>query len=95
VILHWSSGAVRDLIALHGYIATEDPAAAAAIAARIRAAVESLIAMPNMGRRGRVKGTRELIIAGTPFIVAYTVLRGQVVEILAVIHGAREWPSEL
>jgi toxin ParE1/3/4 len=50
--------------------------------------------MPQMGRRGRVKGTRELVIAGTPSIVAYTVLRGQVVEILAVIHGAQEWRAE-
>ncbi len=50
--------------------------------------------MPQLGRRGRVKATRELVVAGTPFIVAYTVLRGQVVEILAVIHGAQEWPDE-
>ena len=50
--------------------------------------------MPQLGRRGRVKATRELVIAGTPLNVAYTVLRGQVVEILAVIHGAHEWPDE-
>jgi plasmid stabilization system protein ParE len=85
---------VRDLVALRRYIAADDPAAAATVAWRIRGVVENLIAMPQMGRRGRVKGTRELVIAGTPFIVAYTVLRGQVVEILAIIHGAQEWPAE-
>jgi toxin ParE1/3/4 len=85
---------VRDLAALRRYIAADDPVAAATVAARIRGAVENLISMPQMGRRGRVKGTRELVIAGTPFIVAYTVLRAQVVVILAVIHGAQEWPAE-
>jgi toxin ParE1/3/4 len=94
LILHWSSGAVRDLAALRRYIAADDPLAAATVASRIGGAVETLIAMPQTGRRGRVKGTRELVIAGTPSIVAYTVLRGQVVEILAVIHGAQEWPAE-
>jgi len=85
---------VRDLAALRRYIAADDPVAAATVASHIRAAVENLIAMPQLGRRGRAKATRELVIAGTPFIVAYTVLRGQVVEILAVIHGAQEWPED-
>jgi toxin ParE1/3/4 len=39
-----------------------------------------------------VPETRELVVSGTPYIVPYTV-RGDVVEIHAVLHGARKWPE--
>ena len=47
-----------------------------------------------MGREGRVPGTRELIIPGTPLIVPYR-LHDQDgrVEILTVLHAARRWPE--
>jgi toxin ParE1/3/4 len=40
-----------------------------------------------------VAGTRELVIRGTPFVVAYRVKKNEV-WVLAVIHGARKWPDE-
>jgi toxin ParE1/3/4 len=43
-----------------------------------------------MGRKGRVPGTRELII--TPYIVAYRT-RGTALEVVAIIHAARHWPD--
>ena len=45
-----------------------------------------------MGRTGRLAGSRELIVPGTSFIVAYR-LQGQVVELLGVLHAARRWPE--
>jgi len=45
-----------------------------------------------MGRPGRVDGTREFVVAGTPYIIPYRV-RGETVELLAVMHGARRWPD--
>jgi len=45
------------------------------------------------GRDGRVAGTRELVIRGTPFIVAYRIERNEL-QILAVFHAARKWPDE-
>jgi toxin ParE1/3/4 len=45
-----------------------------------------------MGPPGRVAGTRELIVAGTPYIVAYRVAASQV-DALAVIHASRRWPQ--
>jgi len=70
----------------------ENPSAAHAVIDRIESAVSVLRAHPEIGRSGRVEGTRELVISGTPFIVAYRIARRRV-EILAVIHGARRWPE--
>jgi toxin ParE1/3/4 len=48
---------------------------------------------PGLGRPGRVEGTRELVVANTPYLVSYRV-RNNVVEILRVFHGARKWPQK-
>ena len=48
---------------------------------------------PLSGRDGRVDGTRELVIPGTQYIVAYRVVDSGV-EILAIMHGARQWPEK-
>jgi toxin ParE1/3/4 len=45
-----------------------------------------------MGRRGRVAGTRELIVSDTPYIIPYRV-RANAVEILRVFHAAGKWPN--
>jgi toxin ParE1/3/4 len=49
---------------------------------------------PEMGRPGRVPGTRELVIPSTPFIVPYR-LDGNTIQILRVFHGARRWPESI
>ena len=54
------------------------------------AGIESLARHPDMGRKGRVAATRELVVA--PYVVAYRVRRTEI-EILAIIHGARRWPD--
>lgn len=59
---------------------------------RIRQAVSHLDRRPRMGRLGKLEGTRELVVPGTPFIFVYRVANG-VVEILRIIHGAQLWPD--
>lgn len=54
--------------------------------------VETLSSHPKKGRVGRVTGTRELVIGGTPFLVAYREA-AEAVEVLRVLHGARRWPE--
>jgi toxin ParE1/3/4 len=61
---------------------------------RIRGAVEQLAAMPGIGRPGRVPGTRELVVTGTPYIVPYRV-RDDAVQIITVLHAAQKWPDRL
>jgi hypothetical protein len=47
---------------------------------------------PEIGRNGRVAGTRELVIPKTPFLVPYRV-NGQSLEILRIYHAAQRWPE--
>jgi toxin ParE1/3/4 len=91
--LLWTPPALADLASLRAYIAEQDPAAARRVVQRIIHMVETALPRsPEMGRPGRVPGTRELVITGTPFVVPYR-LRGQTIQILRVYHGARRWPE--
>ncbi|MGH7056038.1 MAG: type II toxin-antitoxin system RelE/ParE family toxin [Stellaceae bacterium] len=84
----------RRLEDVYEWIARDTPAAAQRTVARIRAAVERLAATPGLGRPGRVAGTRELVVTGTPYIVAYRTT-DEAVQVITVLHGARKWPDHL
>lgn len=89
----WSPEAIEDLNALRVYISEDDPAAARRVVLHILHSIEQLLPdNPQMGRSGRVPGTRELVIPKTPFIVPYRLQRN-VIQILRVYHGARRWPE--
>lgn len=90
--IEWSRLAVGHLQALHEHVSADNPTAADALIERIFSALERLEEYPQMGRAGRVEGTRELVIAGTPYVVAYRIHRDQLA-ILAVLHASRKWPG--
>jgi toxin ParE1/3/4 len=89
----WSPEAIDDLISLRAYVADDNPAAARKVVLHIVQNIEQLLSdNPQMGRPGRVPGTRELVIPMTPFIVPYR-LKRNIIQILRVYHGARRWPD--
>ena len=91
--LRWTKLAERDLDAIAQYIEADNPAAAARVVLEIIDQVETLVPEhPAIGRPGRVAGTRELVIRGLPYIVAYRV-RDNHLELLRVLHTSRRWPS--
>jgi len=92
VRIRWLRTALANLDAEAEYIARDSPTAARRVVARIAESVDRLKQYPAMGRPGRVSGTRELVLPGTPYIVPYRV-RGDTVEVLRVFHAARKWPS--
>jgi toxin ParE1/3/4 len=91
--IRWLDLAVDDLADIADYIARDNPDAAKLMVSRLWSAVKSLDKQPEMGRPGRVYGTRELIVSGTPFIVPYRIIKSEI-HILRVLHGARNWPEE-
>jgi toxin ParE1/3/4 len=50
--------------------------------------------MPNAGRIGRVANTREIVVPGTSYLVAYRI-REDMIHVLAIMHAARQWPETL
>jgi toxin ParE1/3/4 len=89
--LLWSGDAETDLDDITDYIAELDPEAAVTMRDEIERRLAMLVVQPRLGRRGRVRGTREMVLVGTPYIGIYRV-EGADVLILRVLHGARQWP---
>jgi len=86
----WSRRAIRHLVELRQYIAKNSERSAALVAERILKAVELLQDHPGIGRPGRVVGTRELVVPGTPYLIPYRVRRDRL-ELIAVFHGRQNW----
>ncbi len=76
------------------YVAERNPSAALDIGDAIESSVLRLSSHPHSGRLGRIAGTRELVLPGTPYVIAYRV-EGDSIVILRLLHGAQQWPSEL
>jgi addiction module RelE/StbE family toxin len=85
----WTETALRHLAGIKAYIEQDKPEAARNVAQAICTAVAYLAAHLYLGRSGRKPGTRELIIADTPYLVPYQV-QGDPLTILAVLHGAQQ-----
>ena len=64
-VFDWSPRAISHLADLRAYVAHDTPDAAARIATTLLGAVERLAELPNLGRPGRVAGTRELVVPST------------------------------
>jgi len=90
----WSPRAIRHLIAVREFIEQDSDANAASVARRIVEAIDLLRTQPQMGRPGRLAGTRELVVSGTSYIVPYRIRSGRL-ELLAVFNGRQRWPRGL
>jgi toxin ParE1/3/4 len=75
--VRWTTPAREQFASAYEYTAEENRAAAARTAEQIWESTELLARHPMAGREGRVAGPRELIVRGTPFIVAYRVERNE------------------
>ena len=91
--LIWSALALSDRDDIFTHIEADSPRGAIAVDERIAAAARRLVEFPESGRPGRVPGTRELVVPGTPYIAAYAAPTTSV-RILRVLHGAQIWPDD-
>jgi plasmid stabilization system protein ParE len=72
---------------IQDYLAERNPDAAFRLVNEILDRTETLLsANPEIGRHGRISGTRELVLSNTSYVIAYRVTG-------AVMHGARDWPK--
>lgn len=92
--VRWTLRALRRLDEIGAYIEQDDPDAAARVVARIVSAVDMLSELPAVGRVGRIRGTRELVLADIPYLVPYRVTT-TTIDIITIMHASQRWPSKL
>lgn len=90
----WLRRALESLDEEAAYLAKDSPRMAAELVRHLRDSVAMLAEHPNMGRPGRIAGTRELVVTRFPYILPYRV-HGGAIEILRVFHTARKWPQRM
>lgn len=90
--VRWTAPAANQLREIFGYIAAGNPGATARTVRHIRNSILQTAQMPNTGRAGRVAGTREIVIPGTTYLVAYRI-HDEMMHVLAIMHAARQWPE--
>jgi toxin ParE1/3/4 len=88
----WTKGAEYNLQQINDYLAQKNPRAAHEMILKLIKAAELLTVHPQIGRTGRVPGTRELVVSGTPYLMPYRV-KNNAVEVLRVLHGSMRWPT--
>ena len=92
MIIEWLPAARRDFDSIIDFIAADNLLAAIEQGDEIELQITSLVEHRQLGRPGRIKGTRELVIVRTPYIAAYRVKQGKI-QLLRILHGAQQWPE--
>jgi addiction module RelE/StbE family toxin len=87
VRLFWTQPALDDRRAIYGTIEADNPTAALDLDELLSEKAARLLDHPELGRPGRVKGTRELV-AHRNYILIYDVAG----DMVRVLHAARMWP---
>jgi toxin ParE1/3/4 len=86
-----SPEAIADLGHIRDYLGDRNPAAASRVAVQLVAACDALEHLPERGRPGRVRGTREITLIW-PYVIVYRIIPNAV-EIVRVWHGAQDRDS--
>ena len=86
----WSQQARQEWQDQYRFYFERNPEAARRIRQTIMDAAKRLRDHPKIGRPGRVEGSRELVIGGTPFVLIYDVTPARV-EILHFYDGRQDW----
>jgi addiction module RelE/StbE family toxin len=86
--LFWTPEAQQDRNDIYDYIEADNPAATLTLDELFAKNAARLLEHPGLGRIGRVKGTRELVVH--PNYVVICDLAGDRVRVLRVIHAARQ-----
>lgn len=89
--LAWTKTAIRDLVHIRRHIGNDNPKAAREVAGRILDAANKLSGHPEIGRMGRVVGTREIVVTGTPYLIPYRI-HSKAIQLLRVLQGRQDWP---
>ncbi|MEP9356573.1 type II toxin-antitoxin system RelE/ParE family toxin [Xanthobacter sp. KR7-65] len=80
----------KNIERIDAYLRAQSPAAAAGTARQLLVTFERLSTFPYSGHLTSRAGIRATVVPGTRYIVTYRVLASGDVEVVAVIHMARD-----
>lgn len=92
MIVVWTPEAEQDRIDIWNHITKGSPSAAARMDELFSDAANLLASYPEMGKIGKISGTRELI-PHENYRLVYE-LDDSTVWVLALVHVARQWPPD-
>jgi addiction module RelE/StbE family toxin len=90
--LVWTRSARNDRREIFEFIAADNIRAACKMDTIFAAKAALLTRFPEMGRAGRVQGTREFL-AHRHYFLIYRIQKGAI-QILRLLHTSRLWPTE-
>ena len=88
--LFWTPQALEDRRNIYDFIEADNPRAAFKLDQLFSEKVRALIDHPDLGRPGRVPGTRELVVHKNYIFIYDT--KADTVRVLRVLHAAMQWP---
>jgi toxin ParE1/3/4 len=86
--------ALDGLAGIISYLADKDPDAADRLIARLRQCAASLATRPEQGRPSRLDSARELVVAGTSYVLFYRI-KARTIEIIPVHQTRQQWPPKV
>ncbi len=91
MMLRWTPRAVTDLEEISDYLTAASPQTWEHLLQRLEHLTNALLDFPLLGKRGLVPGTREFVLAGTPYILVFQAKQDAVV-IVSVRDGRMRLP---
>ncbi len=86
----WTQSALEDLESARESVVSEFPQYLDQAIETISNSLDQLTKFPESGREGRVRGTRELVLSPSPFIIVYRI-KNKSIEVLAFLHQSKKW----
>ena len=90
--LVWTLGARLDRLAILNFIANDNVTAAIALDELFDQKAILLMAMPSVGRKGRMAKTREWVVHPNYLLIYRVRLKDDLIEIVRVTRAAQQWP---
>jgi toxin ParE1/3/4 len=89
--LKWSEFALEEYDAQLFYLALENEELAVKTQGLLEAALDHLLAFPEIGRAGRCPETFEFSVKKAPLLIVYEV-QGGILTVLRILHTSRNYP---
>jgi addiction module toxin, RelE/StbE family len=90
MLIDWAESALLDLEDIFTYfVSINDTDTGKAIVSALIKSVTRLENFPHSGKKGKISGTRELIVTHLPYIIVYHQPNDALIEVISVVHTAR------